>query len=97
MTLTKEEIKNWLSIFQAFFDDNKEILTSRLAMYPKESVDENDIDSEYIDSDKNIWVTKKSDWIPINKDFGLTMIRSNFTIINPKEFYRVVDKKNKGE
>lgn len=86
MTLTKEEIKNWLPIFEAFLDDDKEILTSMNKMYPKKSVDENDIDTEYIDGDGNEWVTKKSDWCPISKNYGLQVIRPNFTVIDPKMY-----------
>ena len=92
MIFTKEEIKAWIPIFQAFVSDDYDILTSMRMMYSKEQVEESDIEEEYIDGDGYKWFTKKSDWIPIDKKCGLEIIRFNHTIVDPRYSYRVVKK-----
>lgn len=88
MILMKEEIESWIPIFQAFLSDDYDILTSMRIMYPKEQVEESDIDEVYTD-DGNEWFTKKSDWHPIDKKYGLEIIRHNFTVVDPKMFYKI--------
>ena len=92
MVLMKEEIEEWIPIFQAFVSDDYDILTSLRIMYSKEQIEESDIDEEYTDGDGNKFFTKKSDWHAIDKKYGLEIIRSNRTLVDPKLFYRVIKK-----
>ena len=92
MVLMKEEIESWIPIFQAFVSDDCDILTSMRMMYPKEQVEESDIDEEHTDGDGDKWFTKKSDWYVIDKKYGLEIIRINRTVVDPKMFYKVVKK-----
>ena len=90
MVFTKDEIKAWIPIFQAFVSDDYDVLTTMGTMYPKEQVEDSDIDEEYTDNNGNVFATKKSDWIPIDKKYGLEIIRFNHTIVDPEYSYRVV-------
>ena len=94
MVFVKDEIESWIPIFQAFVSDDYDILTSMRIMYPKEQVEESDIDEEYEDGEGNKWFTKKSDWHVIDKKYGLEIIRTNRTVVDPKMFYRVMKKRN---
>ena len=96
MYLTRDEIEAWIPVFQAFLSDDCDILTSMKMMYPREQVEENDVDEVYVGGDDDSeYATRKSDWHPIDKKCGLEIVRFNRTVVDPRYYYRVVKKEEK--